>query len=432
MNGSAYEKLVGTLNEYIQPLDLANPDYSDLLGKIDDSHIVLIGEATHGTKEFYEVRANITQELITKKGFMAIAVEGDWPDAYHVNKYIQEQNNTGSSEDALGIFKRFPTWMWANKTIANFLTWLKNYNNESSENKIGFYGLDLYSLNNSMQAVLDYLNKVDPAAAKHAAKRYACFDHVGGESQKYGQLVALGLKKDCIRDVVEQLLILQHHEFDYLQKDGLLAQDEFFYATQNARLVKNAEHYYRAMFEGRVNSWNIRDQHMMETINALIVYLEKRFNLPAKIVVWAHNSHVGDARATEMSDRGEINLGQLVREQFGASSYSIGFSTYKGTVTAADNWGELPQSFIVRPGLEGSYEKLLHELHNKQFILDLHKHPDLEYLLIIQRLQRAIGVIYRPETERTSHYFLTCLPYQFDSLIHIDTTNALEPLRSCP
>lgn len=423
----AYEEFIIELNKSIEPITEQADKYATLLEKIGEARYVLIGEATHGTHEFYRARIEITQELIKKKGFTAIAIEGDWPDAYQIHRYIQGK---GSDEkEALQGFQRFPTWMWRNATIPPFLKWLRDYNDQlTPQEKIGFYGLDLYSLYSSAQAVIAYLEKVDPDAANRAKLRYGCFDHLTIDPQTYGYLTSMGIKKPCIKEVIEELLDLQHHALEYIHKDGLAAEDEYFYIIQNARVLKDAEKYYRSMFEGHVLSWNVRDTHMAETFNILNDHLENRSGKPAKIVVWAHNSHVGDARATEMGESGEVNIGQLIREQHDADTYTIGFSTYDGFVTAASKWGGLAERKSINPGLEGSYEHLFHQLKYKNFLLHLTKNKHLEHLLDIYRLQRAIGVVYCPETERMSHYYFTRLPYQFDSIIHFDTTTALKPI----
>lgn len=430
MNENISEKLIDTLSDAAQPLSESADKYSSLLDKIGESRFVLIGEASHGTHEFYQARIEITQQLIEKKNFMAVTIEGDWPDAYHIHRYLQGAGNKQDWEDALSDFKRFPTWMWRNTTLPPFLKWLRTHNDNlfSTEKKIGFYGLDLYSLYSSMQAVINYLSKIDPEAAKQARLRYACFDHVKPDPQTYGYLTSIGIKKSCVKEAIEQLLELQHHAFDYVKQDGLIAEDEYFYATQNARLVKNAENYYRSMFEGHVRSWNVRDKHMAETLSVLADHLEARFKKPAKIIVWAHNSHVGDARATEMGLQGEVNIGQLVREQHDEHTYLIGFSTYQGSVTAASEWDAPAECKAINPGIQGSYEELFHHIKYKNFLLDLRSNKKFEHYLQLPRLQRAIGVIYKPETERESHYFFTRLPYQFDSIIHLDQTTALEPL----
>lgn len=430
MDESTNQKLISFLSDIAEPLSEGGDKYASLLDKIGDARFVLIGEASHGTHEFYQTRIEITKQLIAKKNFMAVAIEGDWPDVYRIHRYLQGADEKNDSVAALAEFKRFPKWMWRNTTMPPFLQWLRSHNDKitSPAAKVGFYGLDLYSLYTSMQAVIEYLSKVDPEAAKRARMRYSCFDHVKTDPQTYGYLTSMGVKKSCVKETVEQMLELQHHAFDYVRKDNIAAQDEYFYATQSARVVKDAENYYRTMFEGHVESWNVRDRHMAETLNILEDHLENRFDKPAKIIVWAHNSHVGDARATEMGERGEVNIGQLVREEHDEDCYSIGFSTYQGVVTAASDWDEPSKSKLVNPGLEGSYEELFHHINHGNFILDLRGNKHLEYYLQLPRLQRAIGVIYRPETERMSHYFFTRLPYQFDCVIHLDKTTALQPL----
>jgi erythromycin esterase-like protein len=405
--------------------------YLYLLEKIGEAHMVLIGEATHGTQEFYKIRAELTRHLILKKGFMSIAIEGDWPDAYQVNRYVKgigKKNNPGL---ALRSFSRFPTWMWRNTTMLPFLHWLREYNDviENYNQKIGFYGLDIYSLNKSISAVIKYLQKKDPDAALRAKQRYACFDNVGSTPENYGYLARVGIKESCIKNAIEQQLDLQHNASNLIKSDGISAEEEYFYAAQNARIVKNAEIYYRTHFESVASSWNTRDEHMAETLKNISNYLQNSFNKPSKIVVWAHNSHVGDARATEMSERGEINIGQLIREEYGENSILIGFSTYKGSVTAASKWNGKVYKRAINPGLRGSYEELFHYSKYNNFILNLTNDKQLEHYLHIPRLQRAIGVVYQPETERTSHYFFTRLPYQFDIIIHINETTALEPIK---
>lgn len=421
------QKLIDILNSDIDPLTDNENKYDKLLDDIGDARYVLIGEATHGTHEFYKTRAEITQQLILKKNFMAIAIEGDWPDAYRVHRYLQGQSGQNNYEEALEGFQRFPQWMWRNQTIVPFLQWLRSYN-DNQQNKIGFYGLDLYSLNTSMQFVINYLKNIDSEAAERARHRYACFDHLGTDPQTYGYLASTGLKKSCVKEAMEQLLEMQYKAFQYVRHNGT-AEEEFFTATQNARVVKDAEKYYRSMFEARDQSWNIRDIHMLETLNIISDHLEDGFKQPAKIVVWAHNSHVGDARATEMHERGEVNIGQLTRENHGIEdTYLIGFSTYQGSVTAANDWGQPGEHKKLNQGMPGSYEELFHQLKYKNFILDLNRYQEIEHYLHIPRLQRAVGVIYRPETERMSHYFFTRLPYQFDSIIHLDETTAVQPL----
>lgn len=427
MPEEAFQKLILSLNEAIEPLRDQSEDYDSLLDKIGDARYVLMGEASHGTHEFYQTRIQITQKLIEKKGFMAVAIEGDWPDVYQIHRYIQGKGD--DEAQSLEGFRKFPIWMWRNKTLPPFLKWLRNFNDQlAPQEKIGFYGLDLYSFYSSAQTLIAYLEKVDPEAAERAKARYRCFDHLTVDPQTYGYLVSKGLKKPCIKEVVEGLIELQHHALEYLHEDDIETKDEYFCAIQNARVLKDAEKYYRSMFEEHVLSWNVRDTHMAETFNLLIDHLENRSKKPAKIIAWAHNSHIGDARATEMGEGGEINIGQLIREQHDADTYSIGFSTYHGSVTAASKWGGKPEQKLVNPGLKSSYEDLFHQLKYKNFILHLGGNQQLEHLLNISRLQRAIGVIYLPETERMSHYYFTHLPYQFDSVIHIDKTTAVAPI----
>jgi erythromycin esterase-like protein len=404
-------------------------DYDTLLEAIGNAHIVLLGEASHGTHEFYKARAEITKRLIIERGFRAVIAEADWPDAYRVNRYVQGANDDADANTALTGFKRFPAWMWRNADVLDFVGWLRSRNDVLSDQalKAGFYGMDLYSLFTSMEAVLAYLDKVDPEGAKRARFRYSCFDHFGEDSQAYGYAANFRVAKDCEDEVVRQLSDLHRKARWYATRDGRVAEDEFFYAEQNARLVKNAEEYYRSMFRGRVSSWNLRDRHMMETLEALVTHLERGGN-PAKVAVWAHNSHLGDARATEMGEAGKWNVGQLARERYGNEAFLIGFSTYYGTVTAATDWDRPAERKRVRPGLPGSYEALFKDTGLTRFVLLLHGDELLRERLAQPRLQRAIGVIYRPETERASHYFHARLSDQFDAMIHFDETRAVEPL----
>ncbi|MGZ3158499.1 MAG: erythromycin esterase family protein [Burkholderiaceae bacterium] len=408
----------------------ADSDYDSLLELIGNARFVLLGEATHGTHEFYAERARITQRLIAEKGFAAVAVEADWPDAYRVNRYVRNQNKDTSAEQALTGFKRFPTWMWRNADVVKFVEWQRNYNASLSPQatSCGFYGLDLYSLFTSLHEVLHYLNKVDPEAALHARHRYACFDHFDEDSQRYGYATGFGFSPSCEDDVVAQLHALQARAADYMQQDGVEAADAFFYAQQNARLVMNAEHYYRTMFRGRISSWNLRDHHMMQTLDALVQHLSHKHGKPEKIVVWEHNSHIGDARATEVGERGEWNVGQLARERYGNDAVLIGFTTYHGTVTAASDWGTPPQRKRVRPALPGSYEEAFHQTGLARFMLPLREKNATTRLLEEGRPERAIGVIYLQESERKSHYFYAHLPQQFDAVLHFDETHAVEPL----
>jgi erythromycin esterase-like protein/predicted phosphoribosyltransferase len=402
--------------------------YDELVRAIRSARLVLIGEASHGTHEFYRERAFITERLISEAGFSAVAVEADWPDAYRVNRYVRGFSDDASAVQALGDFSRFPSWMWRNTDVVAFVEWLRAHNDtQPIERRAGFYGIDLYSLRASMQAVLTYLSRVDPEAAKVARARYACFDHFGDEPQSYGLATTSGWAPSCEQQVVMQLVDLQRRRADYASRSGRLAREDYFYAEQNARLVRNAELYYRAMFRGRTESWNLRDRHMADTIDELLRFVQQPW-APAKIVIWAHNSHVGDARATELREFDELNLGQLVRERHGADSVSIGFTTYSGTVTAATDWDAPAERKTVRPALPHSYERLFHEIGTPRFLLPMRDDKALADALTPPRLERAIGVVYKPETERGSHYFHAHLARQFDYVLHFDETTALEPL----
>ena len=417
------------VQEESQPLQGSAHDYDPLLKLIHEARFCLLGEATHGTHEFYRERAEITKRLIKEKHFTAIAVEADWPDAFRVNRYVRGLSDDRNANEALSGFKRFPTWMWRNTIVLDFVEWLRDYNASlpAGSTQVGFYGLDLYSLYTSIDAVLSFLNKVDPAAAKRALYRYSCFEHFAEDTQAYGYAANFGLTESCERDVIQQLVEIRRRAADYVSRDGQVAQDEFFFAEQNARLVLNAERYYRTMFHGRVESWNLRDRHMAETLDALVTHLNSQ-GQTAKVAVWEHNSHLGDARATYMADYGEVNVGQLVRERYGPETALVGFTTYAGTVTAASEWDGLAERKRVRPALEDSYEAVFHDVDTPSFLLPLRDQGTASLAVKDPRLERAIGVIYVPQTERQSHYFEARLAEQFDAVIHFDETQALEPL----
>ena len=421
--------MTDTVRETARALAGETSDYDPLLKLVGAARFCLLGEATHGTDEFYRERAEITKRLIAEKGFAAVAVEADWPDAFRVNRYVRGMSDDKNADAALGGFKRFPTWMWRNRVVLDFIEWLRAYNDALPANaqRVGFYGLDLYSLYTSIEAVLGYLDKIDPQAAKRARYRYSCFEHFGENTQAYGYATSFGMTEPCEREVVTQLVELRRRAADYAARDGRIARDEFFFAEQNARLVKNAEEYYRTMFRGRVESWNLRDRHMAETLDALIAHLDAQ-GTQAKVAVWEHNSHLGDARATYMADYGELNVGQLVRQRYGREAVLVGFTTYTGTVTAASNWDEPAERKRVRPALSGSYEALFHEVGLPKFLLSLRDGGEAASALRGPLLERAIGVIYLPQTERQSHYFDARLSEQFDAVIHLDETHALEPL----
>jgi erythromycin esterase-like protein len=403
-------------------------DYDGLLELIGDRRVVLIGEASHGTHEFYRERARITRRLVDDCGFHAVAVEADWPDAYRVNRYVMGQSSDVDAETALRDFRRFPAWMWRNRDVVEFVEWLRARNDahRSPATKARFYGLDLYSLRASMEAVVEYLDRVDPAEAEHARARYSCFDHIGAEGQAYGYALAFEHAVPCEEEVVAQLLALRRQSEAYLRRDGWVAEDELFFAEQNAVLVRDAEEYYQQMYRAEVSSWNLRDRHMANTLDALIDHLDQQVDR-AKVVVWEHNSHVGDARATSMSARGELNVGQLARQRHRGDAVLIGFTTYDGRVTAASDWGAPAERKHVRRARADSHEAFLHEVGMPSFWIPT-GHGPAQDALAVPRLERAIGVVYRPQTELQSHYFEARLADQFDAVIHVDRTRALIPL----
>ncbi|TFG77873.1 MAG: protein-L-isoaspartate(D-aspartate) O-methyltransferase [Thermodesulfobacteriales bacterium] len=391
-----------------------------LLKRIGKSRLVLIGEASHGTSEFYRMRALITKRLIEEKNFNIIAAEADWPDAARIDHYVRHRNTPPSEWTA---FARFPTWMWRNAEVREFIDWLHYYNKALPYNdRTGFYGLDLYSLYNSARAVVDYLDEVDPDLAIVARSRYGCLSPWEADPAAYGHAALTGDYRDCEQNVVRMLAELQKKQMEYANHDG----ERFLDASQNAQLVANAERYYRIMYYGSRASWNLRDSHMFDTLLNVMTFHGEN----AKAVVWAHNSHIGDASATEMSTRGEHNIGQLCREKFGEESYSIGFGTDHGTVAAASNWDAPMEVKQVRPSHPQSYERLFHLTNKPGLILPLRAEQkgELYTQLSKPRLERAIGVIYRPETELASHYFEAVLPRQFDEYIWIDQTKAITPI----
>jgi len=416
------------LERAIVPLSGDARAHDALFAMIGEAPIVLLGEATHGTHEFYHLRAELTKRLIVEKGFTAVCIEGDWPDAYRVNRYVRGADGDGEAADALGGFKRFPTWMWRNADVLDFVGWLREYNDTCrTRPKAGFYGLDLYSMYASIDAVLDYLDRVDPQTAARARAHYACLTPYAAHPEAYGVATFSGLTPSCRNDVLAALVEIQRNAAQYARLDGQVAADQYFYAEQNARIVGRAEHYYRAMIDDSMSTWNLRDGHMADTLARLMIHLS-RHQGTTKAVVWAHNSHVGDAEATSMILRRETNIGALLRQRFGDDCLSVGFTTYAGTVTAASDWHAPEERKRVLPARSDSYEHLFHALGAPQFLLPLRPYrPQLEHLPARMR-ERAIGVVYRPESELASHYFTARLIQQFDAGYHIDVTRAVEPL----
>lgn len=417
---------IRAVRESARPVREARQDYAPLIQAIGNCHFALLGEASHGTHDFYHRRAQITQWLIEEKAFTTIAVEADWPDAHRVNRFVQGQSDDADAVAALDSFKRFPAWIWLNADVVEFISWLRQYNDAlpKGARKVGFYGLDLYSLHATAQAVLEFLDKVDPEAARRARYRYACFEHFGEDTQAYGYATSFGLSKDYEDEVVSQLVEMQKRTADLGKRAGALDLEAFFATEQNAWLVANAERYYRAMFKSHSRSWNLRDRHMADTLDEIAGHLG---GTSAKVVVWAHNSHLGDARATQMSASGQFNVGQLVRERHGDDALLVGFSTYQGTVTATSKWDDAPERKRLCAALTGSYEALFHKTELPEFLLTLRGSKWLAGVLSQEMLERAIGVIYLPESEWLD-YFDARLADQFDALIHLDQTHAVEPL----
>lgn len=394
-----------------------DPAFADAFDQFADARVVLIGEASHGTSEFYRARAAITRRLIERHGFTIVAAEADWPDAAKIDRYVRQQQPPAWVEEG---FKRFPTWMWRNQEVADFARWLRNHNDaQPAERRVEFRGLDVYSLGASIQEVLGYLDRVDPDAAATARRRYGCLGPWHDEPAVYGHNVMRG-EPSCEAAVVEQLRALLDQRLEYMKKDGC----SFFNAEQNARVVLAAEQYYRAMYQGSAESWNLRDRHMFDTLQALL----KHRGDDAKAVVWAHNSHIGNAASTSMGWGGEFNIGELCRTAFGRDAVLLGMGTDRGLVAAADNWDEPMQIQQVRPSRPDSWEQLFLRAGLPASLTSWRDDTPLREALARPRLERAIGVIYRPATERQSHYFQAILSEQFDALLWFEQTNAVQPI----
>jgi erythromycin esterase-like protein len=399
-------------------------DFGAAFGSFGDARIVLLGEATHGTSEFYRARAAITRRLVEHHGFNIIAAEADWPDAVLVDRHVRHRGSASHREEA---FTRFPTWMWRNEEFAAFIAWLHGHNERlPQERRAEFRGLDVYSMRSSIAAVVAYLDRVDPEAAGRARARYGCLTPWQAEPAWYGRVVTSGEADPCEDAVVAQLVDMLDQQLGYAAKDG----EDFFDAAQNARTVHAAEQYYRVMYRGATESWNLRDRHMFNTLRTLV----DRRGAGAKAVVWAHNSHIGDASATAMGWRGEFNLGELCRTAFGGDAVLIGFGTDRGTVAAAQDWGAPMQTMSVVPARSDSYERVFRQTGIARSLTDLRTPSSMEVrdALAVPRLERAIGVVYRPETELYSHYFEAILPEQFDAYVWFEETRAVTPLAARP
>lgn len=427
MNFNQQSSLINTIRNTVNPLSNDPKSYYPLLDRIADAHFVLLGEATHGTSQFYAARAQITSLLIKEKGFNVIAVEADFPEVQPINQFLKDSQFRKSTAESLDGFKRFPIWMWKNKEMLSFIEQLKDINlQKPPEKKIAFYGMDLYSMYSSIEAVISYLDKVDPDAAQMAKKRYACFYRYGSDDDSYGQAMSY-VKENCQKQVVDQLIELQKKRNEYLQENSLQGNEELFYAEQNAKVAKDAEQYYREMFSRRAKTWNLRDLHMADMVDEVSNHV-KKISGTSKIVVWAHNSHVGNALATEFSESEELSLGQLVLFRHWGDAYLVGLTTYNGTVAAASQWGAKVEKKTLNPALDGSYEELFHNTDIKSFVLDFNDLPSDLNTFKQNHLERSVGVVYTPESERVSHYFNARMADQFHAVIHIDHTSAVEPL----
>ncbi len=417
----ASRAIVPLLRETIEPIDdIETGDIGGLLERLRDARVVLLGEATHGTSEFYRMRARITRALVAEHGFRIVAVEADWPDAARIDHYIRHRRSPVPEWTA---FSRFPTWMWRNREVREFVDWMRAHNEDRPpDERVGFYGLDLYSLYRSIDRVIAYLDQIDPEAARVARGRYGCLTPWERDPAVYGRAAVTGAYRTCESEVVQMLKELLARRLDYLERDG----ESFLDAVQNARLVAAAERYYRVMYYGSRESWNLRDSHMFDTLELVLGVAGP----DARAVVWEHNSHVGDARATEMGLRGEHNVGALARERFGDGAHLVGFGTDHGTVAAASEWGGPLEIKSVRPAADGSYERLFHLAETEAGWLHLRDplRAEVPEELEPARLERAIGVIYRPESEMLSHYFHASLPHQFDEYVWFDRTSAVTPL----
>lgn len=405
-----------------EPLpDFDDPAFGKMFDRWADKRVVLLGEASHGTHEFYAARAAITRHLIEHHGFSFVAVEADWPDAAQIDRYVRRRP---PGPDDGPPFERFPSWMWRNTDIADLTAWMRTHNDGlDMDRRAGFYGLDMYNMRGSISAVLDYLDQVDHEAAAIARERYGCLTPWQNDPAVYGRAVLTEQYRKCEQAVVEQCRAILEKRLDYEGQDG----EGFLDAAQNARLIASAERYYRIMYYGGAESWNLRDSHMFETLDNLLTSKGPE----AKAIVWAHNSHIGDARATVMgSVRGEHNIGQLCRERWKDEVALLGFGTHTGTVAAATDWDGDMEIKAVRPSRHDSYERVCHDSGQPRFLLDLgeERHEALRTRLNEPRLERFIGVIYRPETERQSHYSRAILPQQFDAYVWFDETRAITPL----
>jgi erythromycin esterase-like protein len=397
---------------------------------VGEARYVLLGEATHGTHEFYRERARITRRLVEEKGFNAVVLEADWPQAYRVNTYVRGGGPDASAEQALAGFTRFPKWMWRNADFRDFVEWLRTHNASAApEARVGVYGMDLYSVSESADQVVAYLKGVDREASARAEKRYGCLGAYRGRPEQYGYEVATGQKGSCEKETLAQLTEMEQRLAAWRGRADRGRDGGLFSAYQNARVVRHGEAYFRLLYHQNFSTWNLRDKHMATTLQELSRHLEEAAGRKAKVVVWAHNTHQGDARMTERGEVGELNVGHLMRQFHDGAAVLVGFTTYAGEVRAAHEWGGGSRTMRLRPALPESYSALFHEVGVPNFLLVMRGGGPHAEVLARERLERAVGVVYRPDTERRSHYFRARLSKQFDAVIHWDVTNALEQLR---
>jgi erythromycin esterase-like protein len=431
MNRSDSSGMLETVRANAHPLNGDHHDYDPLLDLIGAARIVLLGGETHGTHEFYRERAEITKRLIREKGFAAVAVEADWPDAYRVNRYVRGVSDDADAVEALGGFSRFPAWLWRNTDVVEFVNWLRVHNDRLQDGspQVGFYGLDLYSLRASRQAVVNYLDKVDARAGDRVRAQYACFDGFSDNARGYGVFGGIGrpCRDAAVAGVVE---LQQSRAVREARRKNPAVEEDYFNALQNARVVRNAEGVYWAMYRSQAPAWNLREQHIAATLNDLMAHLSRQRNR-AKVAVWAHSSHLGDGRAIEKREDRLVNVGQLLRQQHGAETVLVAFTTHRGTVTAASDWDGPPEIKELRPAFSGSFEALFHDTQIARFMISSRGHEKVLEVLRKDRPERSIGAIYHsetPEAERAAHYFIARLAEQFDAVLYFDETRAIEPL----
>lgn len=415
------------LRQHLRPLRLPAATDDTLIAWLAQSRLALLGAASHGSHEFHAERAALTRRLVAEHGFTALAVEADWPDALRVHRYIRGRSDDPDAASALAGFDRFAHWPWRNPVLCELVEWLREHNRKlPPARQVGFYGLDWYGLAAAIRTVLEGLERADPQAAQRARWRFACLDHFGEDGPGGAPAAGFGLRPDCEDEAVQQLVEMNRRAAAAVPADA--DPEDAFFAHQSAALARNAEEYHRTLFQGRVAAWNLRASHMAQNLQALQQHLAARQGGTPRIVVWGHNALLGDACATEQADLGAWNLGQLCRDHWGRDAVLMGFTCHHGSITSAAGWDAPARAMPLAPALPGSWEDLFHQCELPRLWLPLRGHAALASLLAAPRLQRGIGVVYRPESERASHWFEARVPAQFDALVHVDVTRALDPL----